>query len=378
MERSVSRFTVRACLGRFETDSARDIRRRARHARPMTAASEDRLAWTRPGAFEVAKGVYRIPLPMPEDGLTAINVYAIEDGKGLTLVDGGWAVAPARRELEAALKQLGATPRSITRILVTHAHRDHYTLAVELRRDYGTPISLGIGEKISVEGVGKGVVRFAPQLALLREAGAEELAWQIEHDGGAPEPTTDWEPPDEWLDEGQVDVGTRQLRIVSTPGHTRGHVVFIDEDAELLLAGDHVLPHITPSIGFEPFPLESPLQDYLDSLRKVRALPDLKLLPAHGPAAPSVHARVDELMAHHEARFNEIRVVMGSHGWKHGYEVAQALGWTRRKKALLDMDLLNQMLAVNETVHHLRVLEAQGELEKRSDSSGVVLFQKVP
>ncbi len=343
----------------------------------MTTASEDRLAWTRPGAFEVAKGVYRIPLPMPEDGLSAINVYAIEDGTGLTLVDGGWAVAPARRDIEAALKQLGTTPRSITRILVTHAHRDHYTLAVELRREFGTRISLGIDEKISVEGISKSG-RFATQLRILRESGAEELAWKIEHDGGEPEPLTNWELPDEWLHEGQVDIGTRQLRILSTPGHTRGHVVFIDEEDKLLLAGDHVLPHITPSIGFEAYPRESPLQEFLDSLRKVRALPDLKLLPAHGPAAPSVHARVDELMAHHEARFNEIRVVMGASGWKHGYEVAQALGWTRRKKALLDMDLLNQMLAVNETVHHLRVLEEQGELEKRSDPSGVVLFQKVP
>jgi hypothetical protein len=66
----------------------------------------------------------------------------------------------------------------------------------------------------------------------------------------------------------------------------------------------------------------------------------------------------------------------GTGGWKHGLAVATALGWTRRRKAFADMDLLNQMLAVNETVHHLRVLVATGELETRRDASGVVLVQK--
>jgi glyoxylase-like metal-dependent hydrolase (beta-lactamase superfamily II) len=342
----------------------------------MTAASEDRLAWTRPGAFEVARGVFRIPLPMPEDGLTAINVYAIEDGQGLTLIDGGWAVAPARRDLDLALKQLGTTAKSITRILVTHAHRDHYTLAVELQRELGTPIAIGVGERPTIECVMGGPRRFAPQIEILREAGAEQLAWTLENDGEPREPTDGWALPDAWLTEGTVDVGARRLRIIPTPGHTRGHVVFVDEEEKLLLSGDHVLPHITPSIGFEPIPRESPLQDFLDSLGKIRALPDLKLLPAHGPAAGSTHARVDELVAHHDARFGEIRAVLGPSGWKHGLDVATALGWTRRRKAFADMDLLNQMLAVNETVYHLRVLVSTGELETRRDASGVVLFQK--
>ena len=87
-----------------------------------------------------------------------------------------------------------------------------------------------------------------------------------------------------------------------TPGHTQGHFVFADRAAGLLFAGDHVLPTITPSIGFEPVPVEQPLRDFLGSLTKVRALPDLRLLPAHGPVAPSSHARVDELLDHHETR----------------------------------------------------------------------------
>ena len=96
-----------------------------------------------------------------------------------------------------------------------------------------------------------------------------------------------------------LEVGDRTWDAVHTPGHTQGHYVFADRTAGLLFAGDHVLPTITPSIGFEPVPATLPLGDFLASLAKVRALPDLALLPAHGPVTTSTHARVDELTAHH-------------------------------------------------------------------------------
>ena len=66
------------------------------------------------------------------------------------------------------------------------------------------------------------------------------------------------------------------------PGHTAGHFVFADLDAGLLFAGDHVLPTITPSVGFELVYADDPLRDFLGSLERVRRLPDLRLLPAHG------------------------------------------------------------------------------------------------
>ena len=49
--------------------------------------------WTVPGVYRCAPGVHRIPLPLPNDGLRAVNVYALADGDGLTLVDAGWALA---------------------------------------------------------------------------------------------------------------------------------------------------------------------------------------------------------------------------------------------------------------------------------------------
>src|ERR1041385_3969330 len=97
-------------------------------------------AWTLPGSEAIAPGVHRIPLPLPDDGLRAVNVYALEDGDGLVLVDGGWALPESLAALEQALAGLDRDPGDIRSILVTHTHRDHYTQAVTLRRRYGAKV----------------------------------------------------------------------------------------------------------------------------------------------------------------------------------------------------------------------------------------------
>jgi hypothetical protein len=135
--------------------------------------------WSRPGAFEVSPAVFRIPLPLPQDGLRAVNVYAIVDGARLVLVDAGWAIDESLEALRTALRGLGFDLADISEFLVTHMHRDHYTQAVAIRRVFGTPISLGEGERMALEAI-------------------------------------------------------------------------VDDRARVLFAGDHVLPHITPSIGLEP------------------------------------------------------------------------------------------------------------------------------
>ena len=149
--------------------------------------------------------------------------------------------------------------------------------------------------------------------------------------------------------------------MIATPGHTRGHVVFRDPEHGALFAGDHVLPHITPSIGVELNRPPSPLRDYLTSLELVRALPDTRLLPAHGPVVDSVHRRIDELLAHHEERLAETAAAVEA-GTATGFETARALGWTRHRRRFDDLDLFNQVLAVHETTAHLMVLVERGVL----------------
>lgn len=335
---------------------------------------DERHAWTEPGAFEVAPGVHRIPLPLPSDGLRAVNVYAVETGDGLVLIDSGWALDVAEKQLEAALGTLGHGFEDIRRFLVTHMHRDHYTLAIQLRRVYGAKVALGIGEQPSLERVL--TRRLDGQAAEMVRWGADQLVARWREAFGAGEakgPGGRYEEPDEWLDgTTEIDLGDRVLVALPTPGHTQGHVVFADQRAGVLFAGDHVLPHITPSIGFQPEPAKLPLGDYLDSLRLVRSYPDLRLLPAHGPVAPSVHARVDELLAHHEERLAATLAAVRD-GAGTAYEAARRLGWTRRHRRFDDLDLFNQTLAAGETAAHLDVLVVRGEL-RSSNVDGVVEY----
>ena len=320
--------------------------------------------WQEPGAHRVAPGIHRIPLPLPQDGLRAVNVYAVAAGSSVTMIDAGWALAESRTQLEQSLKQIDAGLGDIDRFLVTHVHRDHYTQAVAIRREFGTRVSLGIGERPSLQALND-TTRSGDraQAEQLRRYGAGTVLTELVAAGwGGRIDPTDWQPPTDWLSDGQtLPVGDRTLRAVHTPGHTRGHVVFADLAAGLLFAGDHVLPHITPSIGFEASPTASPLADYLRSLAAVRSMPDLRLLPAHGPVAESVHARVDELVAHHEDRLAATEAAVRA-GATTPYEAAKALGWTRRNRAFADLDAWNRMLAVCETAAHLLVLAAQGRL----------------
>jgi glyoxylase-like metal-dependent hydrolase (beta-lactamase superfamily II) len=337
----------------------------------MTAVTD----WTTPGAFEVAPGVHRIPLPLPNDALRAVNVYALSGADGLTVIDSGWALALARERLESALAGLGHTLGDITQFLMTHVHRDHYTQAVLLRREFGTRLALGIGERPSLDLWADGAeLRLVPQLRRLRRHGAATLAATIERDVAGRGGDTPWELPDEWLVPGDIGLAGRTLEAIPTPGHTRGHLCYRDAAGGLLFAGDHVLPHITPSIGFEPAVAALPLADYLQSLRLVRERPDTALLPAHGLPAPSVHARVDELLAHHADRLELCQRATES-GAATAFEVAAVLAWTRRGRKLADLDAFNQMMAVLETAAHLDVLVMQGRLraEVRDGTNGYVI-----
>ena len=334
--------------------------------------------WTEPGAYPVAPGVHRVPLPLPADGLKAVNVYVIEQDDGLTLIDSGWALAQAREALTAALAILGAALGDVRSFLVTHVHRDHYTLGVELRRTFGSKVCLGLGEQAAIAAVLAGGLRpFQPQLAELRASGAGAVLDLLgKLDRAPPVGVAGYEAPDEWLAPDQeIGLGSRTLRVLATPGHTQGHVVFTDAAAGLLFAGDHVLPHITPSIGFEPVAAPHPLRDYLQSLRLVRGLPDLRLLPAHGPVTKSAHARIDELLAHHDDRLGKCAAAVAA-GAATAYEVARALRWTRRDRQLAELDPVNQMLAVIETRAHLELLVAQSRLA--SSGNGEVTCYAVP
>lgn len=330
--------------------------------------------WSAEGAWQVAPGIHRIPLPLPMDGLKAINVYVLEADDGLTLIDGGWAIPVARELLEKSLKSVGYGFGDITQFLVTHVHRDHYTMASVLGGEYDVPVSLGRDEQPALELLNRvHELTESPFLEVLAGAGAREVGekWVALDPGQLPDLAM-WRMPDVWLDgDHTIDIGSRALDAVHTPGHTPGHFVFADRADELLFAGDHVLPTITPSIGFTVPPADQPLGEFMASLTKVRELPDLQILPAHGPVAASSHARVDELLEHHEERLGHCLASVRRRGTATAFDVAHDLGWTRHERAYDDLDLFNQGMAAMETKAHLDLLVARGQATSSADPDGV-------
>ncbi|CAH0225067.1 MBL fold metallo-hydrolase [Rhodococcoides fascians] len=332
-------------------------------------------SWADPGCFAVADGVHRVPLQMPQDGLRAINVYVLETDTGLVLIDGGWHRASTHDELVDALRRIGRRPSEIHDVYVTHVHRDHYTFAVELRRRYGTRVHLGAAEAPGIEAIGR--LRSNVPVSSIRElerAGAFEIA-RIAAESGKAEPfdAADWELPDAWLQPGTLDVPGHAVVAAHTPGHTKGHMVFHDTDRDLCYTGDHVLPTITPSIGFELGEWDLPLAKYLTSLSVMLDEPDRTMLPSHGHPGAGVHERCRQLLEHHDRRLAATESVVESAARATGLDVAAGLTWTRHDRSFAALDSFNQMVATCETLAHLDVLVQRGRLSVRT-SEGVDFF----
>jgi glyoxylase-like metal-dependent hydrolase (beta-lactamase superfamily II) len=93
-----------------------------------------RTDWGGSGPEIVAEGIHRIPFPLTSDSLNAVNVCAMATGQGLTMIDGGWALAESEERLRDGLVQIGLGFEDIRQLLVTHCHGDHCTQAIAVRR----------------------------------------------------------------------------------------------------------------------------------------------------------------------------------------------------------------------------------------------------
>jgi len=320
--------------------------------------------WTEPGAYPVVPGVYRVPLPLPMDGLTAVNAYVMEGRDGLVVIDPGWASPETQQTMQAALRQLGHKPSDVRLCLATHHHWDHYTQAYQWRDELRINLLLGWEERHSIESFFRSTSRFPNHAQRLVRCGAGDLAQRI---SGTAVPDDEAEMPyglpDEWLHDGDVvELAEGTLQAVHTPGHTRGHIVFRHDEAQVLFSGDHILPRITPSLGFEWAPEEQPLRSFLRSLKLIRSQPDAALLPAHGPVTESAHRRIDELLDHHRERLEVVLNELHA-GARTAYDVARAMPWTRKGRRLEELETEHQMSAVVEVDAHLDVLNLLGRVK---------------
>jgi glyoxylase-like metal-dependent hydrolase (beta-lactamase superfamily II) len=334
-------------------------------------------AWAEEGPEEVAEELFRIPLPLPNDALRAVNAYLWRGDDGDLLIDCGWDDPLSWDVLTASLARFGSSLESIRQVFATHVHGDHLGAAGQIRKAGGALVTLGLGDRETalIQANDPAVSRSRTRELLLRH-GADALVAALDQEqADHPRISRPAPLPDLFVSGGELLFQGRELELLPTPGHTRGHLCLWDGQDRLLFAGDHVLPHITPSIGVEVPTEHLPLLDFLRSLQLVRDLPAQLVLPAHGPSFQDLRGRVEELLRHHEERLL-LCLEAVSLGARSATEVARSLPWTRRERRFDDLDNFNQLLAVNETAAHLDLLAERGEL-LREVSDLRVMF-KVP
>lgn len=300
-------------------------------------------------------GYRRLALPLPY-ALRSVNAYVVEGPDGLAVVDCGLHTAEGERALVAGLAEAKIGKRDVRDVFVTHLHPDHMGMAGLLERG------------------GARVHMHAPEARAARETwflgtGRVDAAYEWLGRHGMP-PNVAAGMREAWLegqrlvdpiarievhaDGDQVELAGRRFRLTWTPGHTDFHAILYDEAERVLAAGDHVLPKITPNVGYYPFSREDPLADFLRSLERVRAFEVRRVLPAHGAPFDDLAGRIDEILAHHRVRLAAIGEIL-TDGPSDAYRVAHRLFPVLRSTH-------EERFAHAEVLAHLRYLERRGEV----------------
>ncbi len=334
----------------------------------QTTGTAQKDAWERrvlPPVEEVRPGLWSIPVPIPDNPLRYVLVYALElAGGGIALVDAGWNTDDAWRALTAGLAQAGGSITDVRAVLVTHIHPDHYGLAGRVREASGAWIGLHPADAAMIgPRYGDTDELLAEMTAFLGESGvpADKLPDLAFASMVVKSFVTMAEPDVQFEDGSRIELPGWDLRTIWTPGHSPGHVCFYSDDRRLLLSGDHILPRITPNISVHAQQFPNPLGDYLDSLRKVRDLPADEVLPAHEYRFAGLPARVEEIVRHHDERLSEIEAVLASRPGASAWEITVGLNWSRPWE---EIEPFMQRQANGETMAHCVYLELEGRVER--------------
>jgi len=232
-------------------------------------------------ADRIAEGVWWL------HGTRGSNVYAIEAGGELALVDTGFrdSLVPILAELESI-----APGRRLHRILLTHAHRDHSGAAAALRSETGARVVAGIGDT-HLDRSGFRVLASGPSRHRIVSRLARALARRPVIVAGI--------EVDEALEgDGEVIPG---LRAVHVPGHTAGSYCFVLDDRGIAFVGDLVISH--PARLARPMAMtNADDRQYLESLAAFAATAPPSGCPGHGNPVIGTFAEAIRETASHPRR----------------------------------------------------------------------------
>jgi glyoxylase-like metal-dependent hydrolase (beta-lactamase superfamily II) len=340
----------------------------------------------RPDVVEVAAGILRMELPIRLPGLGHVNMYALLDEHGAAVIDPGLPGPGTWRAIQDRLAKAGLRTRDVHTVLITHSHPDHFGGAARFQRENGARV------------IAHRRFSFGPVQAAEPEVSVDDLAAQREAEAPEPEPApapdghTPWggerpRPPlrrriqwrvmrwlgQSWLPEithpvehgDELRLAGREMFVLHTPGHTADHFCLHDPATGTMVAGDHVLPTITPHIsGLSSS--RDPLASFFYSLDRVAEIQGVrKVLPAHGHPFDDLAGRAAAIKRHHDERL--ARVI----------EISRNLGRPARVSEF-SQQLFRQRswgsMADSETYAHLEHLRLMGRAERSEGPGGVPLY----
>ncbi|MGS0684675.1 MBL fold metallo-hydrolase [Nakamurella sp. GG22] len=315
-------------------------------------------------------GITQVRLPVESGPVGTVNMYVLADGDRATVVDCGvWHSDLPDGGMDAVtsgLAEAGYTVADVNRMMITHAHIDHYGMAGALVEQSGAELWMhsltdrdcenyrhpettrirhrdtyadhGIAEADQVQ-LGGHLTRWLPHLHSVVEATTRLR-------GGE-----------------QVSIGGDLWEVVYTPGHSLGHICLWSKSRGVVISGDHLLPGVTPPVTFERGSDIDPMRSYLQSLRDVRALQPALVLPGHGEAFGNVTGRIDSIMRNKVRRLDRIRRVI--------LDAPSTVGQLTDRLVAPGMTPHQRELAINEMFAHIAYLRYSGLVERRVRPDGV-------
>jgi glyoxylase-like metal-dependent hydrolase (beta-lactamase superfamily II) len=322
------------------------------------------------GALEQAAlaGIHRLRIPTPF-AVGRVNCYLIED-EPLTLVDTGPNSGKALDELGAQLGARGHSIDDLELVIVTHQHIDHLGLVEIVAEHSGAAVAaLGVAAErlANFDEDAEAEDRFAVEL-MLRNGIPEEVTAALRSVSRSFRGWGSHVAVTKPLEDGEkLPFRDRTLEAIHRPGHSPSDTVFWDAERKILIAADHLLPHIS-SNPLISRPLDGSsrrtqaLATYMESMRRTREMPAEIVLPGHGEPIVDHVALIDERLAKHERRKQKIQKLIAERP-RSGYELAQEI-WG-------NVAVTQAFLTLSEVIGHTDLLVNEGRVREVDDGTVV-------
>ena len=337
-----------------------------------------RYPWEDPpapgAAIAVAEGVLwmRLPLPMKLDH---VNIYALDDGDGWTVIDTGFDTATTRA-LWARLLAGPLAGKPVHRVVVTHHHPDHVGLAGWFQRDHGAELITTRTAWLYARMLTLDVQdRLPPETVAFYRAAGMDPDILAERQAERPFNFADMVAPLPLgftrIKQGDtITMGGRVWDVHIGNGHAPEHATFWSRDDNLVLSGDQILSTISPNIGVhatEPF--ADPLADWLEACERLMKLARHDQLALGGHKLPFVGLpfRMRQLIDNHHGALRRLLAHLDRP--KTAADCFPPLFKRRIGKA-------EYGLALVEAVAHVNHLYQTGEVTRLRRADGAFLYQR--